>query len=336
MSRRIASALAFAAGLAVGVLGCTATPDERALGASVNSLEGGQRWRVLDVHYEPQSTGYWCGPTATRIALSARMSPPSQQALADQLHTTVNGTDSIDQVTAGLNANLGSAVYETKLLPHDPPTLDEKNRFWDDIVQSIDANYPVVANIVAPPSNHPPGYPSNRTIYHYFTIIGYNPDTGEAYIADPANFGGHSQYWLSFDQLATLVPPKGYSALPSGTRCAGGSGSARGAIGVRYRALGGCGSVLGVPKTDELRAPDGVGRYVVFDKGSIYWTQATGAHEVLGVIRDAYASTGWEAGALGYPVSGEYDVAGGRRSDFQHGSITWSRATNEATVAAGP
>jgi hypothetical protein len=31
-------------------------------------------------------------------------------------------------------------------------------------------------------------------------------------IADPANFGGTQLYWLSFDQLATLIPPKGYSA----------------------------------------------------------------------------------------------------------------------------
>jgi uncharacterized protein with LGFP repeats len=109
---------------------------------------------------------------------------------------------------------------------------------------------------------------------------------------------------------------------------------ARGAIGVRYRALGGCGSVVGVPKTDEMTTPDRIGRYNVFERGSIYWTQATGAHEVLGVIRDKYASQGWEAGALGYPVSGEYDVAGGRKSDFQRGSITWNAATNEATVTA--
>ena len=38
----------------------------------------------------------------------------------------------------------------------------------------IDNGFPLVANIVAPPTNHPPGYPSDRTIYHYFTVIGYN------------------------------------------------------------------------------------------------------------------------------------------------------------------
>ena len=328
--------------LAVMLLVATAAgcaPDggeNKPVGQSSDSLDEGHTWKVLNVHYEAQVNGYWCGPTATRIALSARMNPPTPASLATQLGTTTNGTDSIDLVTGVLNANLGGGPYETVLMPNDPPTPEQRNRFWDDIVASIDQNYPVVANIVAPPNNHPPGYPNNTTIFHYFTIIGYNPDTREAYIADPANFGGHSMYWLSFDQLATLVPPKGYSALPNGVRCDGGSGAATGAIGAKLRALGGCASVLGYPITDELRTPDGVGRYNVFEHGSIYWTEATGAHEVLGMIRDKWKELGWEAGALGYPTSGEYAVPGGRKSDFQHGSITWSAATQVATVVMSP
>jgi hypothetical protein len=76
---------------------------------------------------------------------------------------------------------------------------------------SGDNNYPVVANIVAPSNNHPPGYP-NETIYHYFAVTGYNPSTRQVYIADSANFGGNQQYWLTFDQLATMIPPKGYAS----------------------------------------------------------------------------------------------------------------------------
>jgi hypothetical protein len=318
--------------------GC-APPDSEAnpTGQSSDSLNEGHNWKVLNVHYEAQVNGYWCGPFATRIALSARMpNPPSPASLASQLGTTIEGTSDIGRVTDGLNANLGGGPYETKLMPNDPPTADQKNRFWDDIVFSIDQNYPVVANIVAPPNNHPPGYPNNETIFHYFTIVGYNPDTREAYIADPANFGGHSMYWLPFDMLATLVPPKGYSALPSGTRCNGGTGAARGAIEAKYLALGGCASTLGVPLTSELATPDGLGRYNVFEHGSIYWTEALGAHEVNGAIRDEWKAKGWEAGPLGYPISDEYDVPGGRKSDFQHGSITWSAATGETTVVMTP
>ena len=180
----------------------------------VASVEGGPpapRVKLLSIQYQVQETGYWCGPAATRAALSARMNPPSQSTLAQQLGTTTNGTDWIGQVTTVLNNRLGATRYRTTEMPNDPPTAAQRDRLWTDLVRSIDNNYPVVANIVAPPSNHPPGYP-NSTIYHYFTVTGYNLDTRQVFIADSANFGGNQQYWLTFDQLATLIPPKGYSA----------------------------------------------------------------------------------------------------------------------------
>ena len=90
--------------------------------------------------------------------------------------------------------------------------------------------------------------------------------------------------------------------------------------------------LLGYPISDELATPDGTGRYNVFQDGSIYWSAQTGAFEVHGRIRDAWADSGWEAGALGYPISNEYAVADGRRSDFQHGSITWVEATDQTTL----
>ena len=167
---------------------------------------------TLTVDYQVQETGYWCGPAATRIALSARIDPPSQTDLAAQLGTTENGTDDISQVTSVLGANLGDGWYETKYMRDDPPTQAQKDLLWNDIVLDIDNNYPIVANIVAPPGNQPPGYPSDQTIYHYFTVIGYDDAERTVLIADPASFGGNQIYWLSFDQLASLIPPKGYSA----------------------------------------------------------------------------------------------------------------------------
>jgi hypothetical protein len=379
----------FAFALVLTTFGCVGGGEDDGSENTSDKLNEGHSWRVLKVQYEVQQTGYWCGPAATRIALSTKVNPPSQGALANELGTTVNGTDYIGQVTSVLNAHLGGGAYATRSLPSDPPTPEQKSQFWRDIVADIDNNAPIVANIVAPPGNHPPGYP-NETIYHYLTIIGYNPDTREVFIADPASFRGNQLYWLSFDQLATLVPPKGYAALTnasSGTRCDGGSGTTVGAIDTKYRALGGCASVLGVPVSDEQATPDrrgrysvfargsiywteatgawevhgvirdrykevgweagvvgypvsdemktadGVGRFNVFERGSIYWSEATGAHEVYGLIRDKYKEVGWEAGALGYPVSGEYAVPEGRRSDFEHGTITWNTTTNEVKVA---
>ncbi len=169
-----------------------------------------QGLRTLNIQFQYQQTGYWCGPAATRIALSARISPPSQQQLANELPTTTNGTDWIGQVTRVLNNHLGTGWYETKEMPNDPPTQAQRDLLWRDIILDIDNNYPIVANIVAPANNHPPGYP-NYTIWHYFTVIGYDTSDSTVLIADPAGFGP-ATYWLTFNQLATLIPPKGYSA----------------------------------------------------------------------------------------------------------------------------
>ncbi|MCZ2819077.1 PQQ-dependent sugar dehydrogenase [Modestobacter sp. VKM Ac-2977] len=91
------------------------------------------------------------------------------------------------------------------------------------------------------------------------------------------------------------------------------------------------GGQLGFPLTNENGTPDGVGRYSHFEGGSIYWTPFTGAHRIAGAIRDRWAALGWERSYLGYPTSDEYGIPGGRRSDFQGGSITWDAATGRLT-----
>lgn len=174
--------------------------------------------KVLDIDFKQQEWGHWCGPASTRMALSARMdNPPTQQELADQLGTNGEvGTAHIGLVTQALNDRLGTGYYENKVIPGVVATDEERELLWKDIVTDIDNNYPIVANIVAPPSNHPPGYPDNETIYHYVTIIGYDKSDQAALIADPAKFNDNpefqSQYWLSADKLADLIARKGYSA----------------------------------------------------------------------------------------------------------------------------
>jgi hypothetical protein len=194
---------------AVAVAPVLVAPLASANPAGVQPDVGVQGEHVLSVDYQVQQTGYWCGPAATRIALSARGVYRSQSQLAAELGTTTNGTDWIGQVTNVLRGYVG--WYETKEMPNDPPTQAQRDLLWRDIVLNINNNYPIVANIVAPANNHPPGYP-NYTIYHYFTVIGYNDSNMTVLIADPANFGGNQIYWLTFNQLATLIPPKGYSA----------------------------------------------------------------------------------------------------------------------------
>ncbi|MFJ1784973.1 C39 family peptidase [Streptomyces anulatus] len=167
---------------------------------------------VLSVEYQVQETGWWCGPAATRIALSARVAAPSQATLAAELGTHQGGTDHISQVTTVLNSRIDAGQYVTREMPDDPPTQAQVDLLWSDVVDDIDNNYPIVANIVAPPGNQPPGYPTDQTVYHYFAVIGYDTDHNTVCIADSASFNGWQIYWLNFSQLAGLIPPKGYAA----------------------------------------------------------------------------------------------------------------------------
>jgi len=103
----------------------------------------------------------------------------------------------------------------------------------------------------------------------------------------------------------------------------------------KWSSLGSETGVLGYPTSDENRTRDGVGRYNTFQSGAVYWSPATGSKAVVGAILARWQSMGAETGSLGYPVSDEYAVSGGRRSDFQNGSITWDAASG-ATIATTP
>ncbi|NUU30154.1 choice-of-anchor D domain-containing protein [Arthrobacter sp. C9C5] len=113
-----------------------------------------------------------------------------------------------------------------------------------------------------------------------------------------------------------------------------GAHSVMGAIRSRWAAQGWEKGKLGYPITDEMVTPDKVGRYNHFSGSigaSIYWSPATGAHSILGAIRARWASLGWEKGRLGYPVTNEYSVPGGRASNFQRGKLTWISATGKVS-----
>jgi uncharacterized protein with LGFP repeats len=94
-----------------------------------------------------------------------------------------------------------------------------------------------------------------------------------------------------------------------------------GPIRERWAAAGWENGALGYPTTDVTALPGG-GRFVHFQGGSVYWTQATGARAVRGAIRDAWAGTGWENGRLGHPTAEAQPVTGGTRQTFQGGTIT--------------
>src|SRR5664280_679348 len=111
-----------------------------------------------------------------------------------------------------------------------------------------------------------------------------------------------------------------------------GAHEVHGAIVGDYRTVGGPGSLLGFPLTDETGTPDGVGRFNHFAGGSVYWTPVTGAHEVHGAIRAEWVATGWERGSLGYPVTDETATGGGRFNRLTGGSVSWTPSTGAHEV----
>jgi len=112
-----------------------------------------------------------------------------------------------------------------------------------------------------------------------------------------------------------------------------GAHEVHGDIAIKYRTGAGGPTTYGLPLTDEVTTPDGVGRFNHFQGGSIYWTPSTGAHTVYGAIKGEWAATGWELGVLGYPTSDENNaLAPGRYNDFQHGVIYWSPTTGAHEV----
>jgi uncharacterized protein with LGFP repeats len=100
----------------------------------------------------------------------------------------------------------------------------------------------------------------------------------------------------------------------------------RGAIRARWASLSSETGLLGLPRSGERPDLYGRGRFSVFEHGEVHWCRATGAFEVRGAILQRWKEYGGAPSTLGYPVTGEYDVPGGRRSDFQAGSITWTPA----------
>jgi len=108
-----------------------------------------------------------------------------------------------------------------------------------------------------------------------------------------------------------------------------------GAIREAWRALGWEQSPLGFPTTNELPTPGGTGAFNHFQRGSVYWSPATGAHEVRGAIRDAWSALGWEQSPLGFPTSDEHTSGGVQRSDFQGGFITWTPQAGAVVTVTG-
>jgi hypothetical protein len=87
------------------------------------------------------------------------------------------------------------------------------------------------------------------------------------------------------------------------------------------------------PHSDLAAVPGGF--FVRYDGHDIYYSKATGAHEVHGDIKSKYDALLGASGLLGIPVTDENRTPGdrgGRYNHFANGSIYWSPTAGPQTV----
>lgn len=107
-----------------------------------------------------------------------------------------------------------------------------------------------------------------------------------------------------------------------------------GAIEAKYDAIGGP-DLLGDPIGPESDAAND-GKFQAFQRGYLYWSPATDAHQITGDIYVKWASHDFERSDLGYPTSDEFTTkAGGRANAFQGGLIVWTLATTAHIIGNG-
>ncbi|WP_330228589.1 esterase [Nocardia sp. NBC_00508] len=110
----------------------------------------------------------------------------------------------------------------------------------------------------------------------------------------------------------------------------GGDITVSGDIYDKYVQSGGPTGLLGLPLQAEEQGPD-EGEYQDFAGGTIYEARDAEPYVVWGEIRKAWEENGGANGKLGYPISDEKDIPGGKQSDFTGGTITWVDGTITVT-----
>ncbi|MFU8876472.1 C39 family peptidase, partial [Micromonospora sp. SL4-19] len=104
-----AGVAATAGGIAGPAIAAHAAPAAKP--AQTQTKPAGER--ELNVRYEAQPNFYYCGPAATRNALSVQGKDINVDAMAKEMGTTENGTNSINDITPVLNKETGKNAYHS-------------------------------------------------------------------------------------------------------------------------------------------------------------------------------------------------------------------------------
>lgn len=169
----------------------------------------------------PQERYYDCGPAALQIVLDGMGIHVSEAELIRRVGTDEEGTDFVGLIEAVLDEIVPAAQY-TSVYLKDPPSKADADALLARVDNSIRAGRGGIFNFVSPPNNRPRGVKGSispnygwNTVWHYVAYMGVDVAERAVWIADS---GFQPQgYWLSIDQAASLIAPKGYcySAAPA-------------------------------------------------------------------------------------------------------------------------
>jgi len=158
-----------------------------------------------------QPNYFYCGPAATRAALSAHGDTPSFDQLARELGTTENGTKSAYEITGVLNAHLGANRYKTVEIQGQKANPQQIEQLRKDVVTAGLRGDAVVANVAGTVTDTA-GDVHSYEGGHYLTVISYSDDGRTVRIADSADTVGTPEYNLPVGTLANWIASRGYSA----------------------------------------------------------------------------------------------------------------------------
>ncbi|MFC4150414.1 C39 family peptidase, partial [Micromonospora mangrovi] len=129
---------ATAGGIAGPAIAAHASPAETGRTAQVTTDRKGHGERELNVRYEAQPNFYYCGPAATRNALSVQGKAIDVDAMAKEMGTTENGTNSVNDITPVLNKETGKDVYHSVEIKTPKADDAQTEKLRADIVRTVD------------------------------------------------------------------------------------------------------------------------------------------------------------------------------------------------------
>ncbi|MFI2713635.1 C39 family peptidase [Micromonospora sp. NPDC018662] len=197
---------ATAGGIAGPAIAANAAPAQNTTTAVADRKGHGER--ELDVRYEAQPNFYYCGPAAARNAISVLGKNIDVDAMAREMGTTENGTNSINDITPVLNKETGKPYRSVEITDRKADTK-QTDTLRADIVKTVDDGRAVVANI-AGTATDTDGTTHSFEGGHYISVVGYQNNGTTVTIADSAN-PNTASYRISVDNLADWIATRGYS-----------------------------------------------------------------------------------------------------------------------------